>query len=150
MSKYERFIIYPLLVVALVYAFIGTPVIKARQETEVFDRIEAKEIVIKNDHDIEVVAISFYDEGGGIWTSSKDGILGTGMITDLGGGSITTYNKNNVWGTTIFSGDEGGGIVVYNKNSQPVVAISPIPEGHGGISIIDRSGQYFTLYGHKK
>jgi len=72
------------------------------------------------------------------------------MITDVKGGAITTYNKNDVWGTTMFSGDEGGGIVVYNKNSQPVVVIGPIPEGHGGISIIDRYGQYSAFYGHEK
>ena len=57
MSKYERFTIYPLLIMALIYGFIGSPIIQARQETEVFERIEAKEIVIKNDGDVEMVII---------------------------------------------------------------------------------------------
>lgn len=150
MYKYERFIIYPLLLLALVHGFIDNPVLLARQEIEVFDRIEAKKIVIKNDDGIEVAIISSYDEGGAIWIANNNGILGTGIIADLQGGAITTYNKNDVWGTTMFSGNEGGAILVYNKNGQPVVTISPIKEGHGGISITDKDGQQYAFYGHEK
>ncbi len=38
MSKYERFIIYPLLLTILVYGFIGNPAIQASQEKEVFNQ----------------------------------------------------------------------------------------------------------------
>ncbi len=45
MCKYERFVIYPLLLLLLIYGFIGNSVIQASQETGVFDRIETKELI---------------------------------------------------------------------------------------------------------
>lgn len=162
MSKYERFIIYPLLLIALVYGFIGSPIIQASQKkfdfslpTEVFDRIEAKEIVITNSDGVEVVVIgSTYDEGGLVETYSPEGVIGAEMITITGGGGISTYNKDGVRVTDMAStiGDQGGnGVVrIYNKNGRRIVFIERTTEGHGGLWVYDRYGEYPAFYGHER
>lgn len=215
MSKHERFIIYPLLIMALVYGFIGSPAIQARQETEVFERIEAKEIVIKNGGDVEMVIIkgdmsiggtvatytpdgiigtSMYAspgifklnkdgeielahlgrggriktynekgdevvvigsnsfEGGEVEIYNKDGIKGAGMLAIDGGGEVGAYNKDGVEVTSMSNalGVDSGIIRTYNKNGDEIVSIYQTEEGHGGIWIYDRYGEYPTFYGHKR
>lgn len=64
MHKYERFIIYPLLVLAFVYIAIGNPSIDAQPGGEgVYDRIVVNEISLVNEDDKEVINIGTFTLG---------------------------------------------------------------------------------------
>jgi len=55
MKKFERFIIYPLLIVALFYSFAGEQVTEATEN--VIDKLVVREISVVNDDDKEVINI---------------------------------------------------------------------------------------------
>ena len=57
MSKYERFLIYPLLILALVYGLVGNPLLQVSNSREVFNVIEAREIIIVNEEGVRVANI---------------------------------------------------------------------------------------------
>jgi len=136
MSKHERFIIYPLLIMALVYGFIGSPAIQARQETEVFERIEAKEIVIKNGGDVEMVIIKGdMSIGGTVATYTPDGIIGTSMYASPG---IFKLNKDGK--IKLAHLGRGGRIKTYNEKGDEVVVISSNAFEAGEVEIYNKDG----------
>jgi len=45
---------------------------------------------------------------------------------------------------------EDGLVATYNKNDYRLVLISQTEEGHGGIWVHDRNGEYPASYGHKR
>ena len=47
-------------------------------------------------------------------------------------------------------GVDSGIVRICNKNGDEIVTIYQTEEGHGGIWIYDRYGEYPTFYGHKK
>ncbi|MBA7692345.1 hypothetical protein ES703_100912 [subsurface metagenome] len=115
MKKFERFIIYPLLIVALFYIISGQQIIISAEN--ILDKLVVREIFVVNDRGQEVVNISANNGGGGsIWTLNKDGVVGTSMGSVSDGGIITTYNKDGVIGAFITSDDTGGLICTFNKN----------------------------------
>jgi len=73
MSKYERLLIYPLLILALGYGFLGNPSMQASQETAVFNRIEVSEIVIKNDDGEDIINMGSIDRVMG--RGDQDGMI---------------------------------------------------------------------------
>ena len=173
MSKYERLLIYPLLILALAYSFLGNPAMQASQETAVFNRIEASDIVIKNDQGTKVVSLGSTSLNGGIVrTFNEDGVLGTYMVTEFGGSVVTfntdgvgvarirgvngggelgLYNKNEVPGIIIgATPDSGGGIMTLNKEGNNSVLIGSTPEGDGGVWVNNRFGGFSAFYGHSK
>jgi len=173
MSKYERFFIYPLLILVLAYGFLGNPSMQASQETAVFNRIEAKEIELKNDDGITVMILGPSSEGsGGLATYNKQGVLGASISTDNEGGiiaildkegdpgisiqssvvgsGISSYNKDGTMGILIVSLDTGGMISTRNGIGQEVVHIGTTDTGHGGIWVGDRYGEFPAFYGPRR
>ncbi len=147
MSKYERLLIYPLLFLALAYGFFGNPAMQASQETAVFNRIEASEIVIKNDDGVEVIKLRPLTEGGGVSTYSKSGSLGTMVTAMPEGGYIATYSKKGGYpqttiasdlsggrfelenGVHMVGGDRDGQITIYNKDGKQGISLGAGEEG---------------------
>lgn len=116
MSKYERFIIYPLLLVVLIYGFIGNTIIQARPDTEVFNRIEAQEIVIKNDKGIDTIYMGS-NKSRGFMMIFDENIVPSISIGDSGGdgGVFILHNKDGIPGVSMDCIRDGGSINVFNK-----------------------------------
>lgn len=128
MKKFERFIIYPLLIVALFYIISGQQIIISAEN--ILDKLVVREIFVVNDSGQEVVNISANNDGGGsIWTLNKDGVVGTSMGSVSDGGIITTYNRDGVIGAFITSDDTGGLICTFNKNGAMRAAMFSDNEG---------------------
>lgn len=52
-----------MLLIVILYGIIGNPITQVRQETEIFNKIEAKHIEIKNDNGDVVARIGVNNEG---------------------------------------------------------------------------------------
>ena len=123
MKKFERFIIYPLLIVALFYSFAGEQVTTTAQD--VIDKLIVREISVIDDEGIETINITSDVIGGKIVvnsTFSEDirlNIESTGLMllselsqTSLGFDGMYISNENintgfrngsiSVWETTPF------------------------------------------------
>jgi len=162
MSKYERFIIYPLLIVTLIFALIGNPVLLANQEnedkkpiklseieipaikrkTQVFDRIEAKEIVIKNSDGVEVVVIKDHPfMGGVIETYTDEGTKSISMASESFALSrILVRDKVLNYQTS----GSGGRIETYNEDGEMVNLITSNSNGSGMIKTFNKEGMIGT------
>lgn len=115
MKKFERFIIYPLLIVALFYIISGQQAIVSAEN--ILDKLVVREIFVVNDSGQEVVNICANSEGGGsVWTFNENGVKGTSMGSVSDGGVISTSNRNGVIGTCITSDDFGGFIWTSDKD----------------------------------
>ncbi|MDD3859787.1 MAG: hypothetical protein PHW83_06275 [Bacteroidales bacterium] len=145
MFKYERFIIYPLFLLLLIYGFIGDSVIQARQEKEIFDRIETKELIIKNKKGIEVVHIGTGPEdSGGIAIYNQNGGAELVMTSSKTGGRIVTFNKNNGVGIAIISTEDGGEIQINHKEG--IIGINILVDEDGSkIATIDKNNVIGTV-----
>lgn len=125
MSKYERYLIYPLLIMALAYGFFFNAGISARQETEHFDTIVANSITVE----------------------SEDGTI---KIED---GSILIMNPNaNTYGVFFSEGmgfREGprgytlspSGFTLRNHQGLKVLEAVVDGDGYGRLSFYDKDGE---------
>lgn len=108
MSKYERLLIYPLLFLALAYGFIGNPEMKASQDTVVFNRIEAREIVLvrdlvgENKTKIQGGSITLTGEYGPLKSSVDIGVL-DGIASSVSLTSIN-FDSDEIQGAFFTSG----------------------------------------------
>lgn len=130
MSKYERFIIYPLLIMALVYGFILNPGIAARPETETFERIVAREIIVPS------------AEG---QIQMKDGSL---MIVDE---NHQTFGVILPEGIGFRDGERGYTLSVTgssfkNQYGITVLELTVDDEGHGRLRILDKDGENERIF----
>lgn len=125
MSKYERFLIYPLLIMALVYGFFLNPGISARPETEQFDKIVANEILVQSDKGqikIDSESILIVDHA----NNTYGVILAEGMgFRDGQRGytlSLSGYSFRNVYGQrvieTLVDEEEDGKIIITDKEGE--------------------------------
>lgn len=172
MWKYERFILYPGLLFLIIYVLVGQPVMQAQPSTQVFERIEAQEIVLKNAHGVTVItltsneeeagevttfnregvrnaALRATDEGGGIATFNKENVMGAIVGATDDGGSIIAYNHEGVIGAAVGSTQEGGIIGTFNQLGELVVFLDQTDEGHGVIYVFDKYGGAPAIYGHE-
>lgn len=107
MKKWERFIIYPLLIISLVYSFGGIQT--ATNAKKVFDKIVAKEIAIVDDGK-ELIKLSGHKAGG----------------NEVVQGAIEVFNKTKGMKLRAFPGSLQVRYGDKNKNSE--VSISAIPK----------------------
>lgn len=173
MSRYERFLLYPLLIVALIYGVMGNPVMKANPGTEVFERIEAREILIKNGEGEVVISLSLNEEnagevtvynregvrnaalrategGGGIATFNKENVMGAIVGTTEDGGSIITYNSKGEMGAAVGTTDNGGVIGTFNRLGELIIFLDQTDDGDGIIYVFDKHGEIPAVYGHEQ
>ena len=95
MHKYERYIIYPLLIIALFYGMSGSSIIETSAEN-IMNRIVGKEVVIVNDKGQEVLNISSNDSGGATLSMSDDaGNQGITLATYKNGSNIIGVQRPN-------------------------------------------------------
>ena len=94
MKKFERFIIYPLLIVALFYSLPGEQITTATEN--VIDRLVVRELSVVNDEGTEVVNIgssSFTGKSGRI--SVYNGRLGEKIYSTITSGNFEVVNTVN-------------------------------------------------------
>lgn len=159
MSKYERFIIYPLLFIALFCAVTGVNVVSATQQ--VFDKIVAREIAVVNnegntvaslkyddvkqdvsfelfnDEGTRVVSLLSYDDGGAIGVFNQDGHLTVALQNEDNAGSVFLYNGTSKMTKLIGlrSGLYGGVMEVNNAEGLPTGIIGNNVHNNGYIGL---------------
>ena len=170
MKKFERFIIYPLLLVALFYIISGQQIMLSAET--ILDKLVVRDISVVNGSGQEIVGIGQSPDGGGsIWTYNKEGVIETGMASTDEGGSIWIYNKkgvveagitstaagSSIWtcnkdgviGATMMNINGVGGIVeILNKKGEKSVEIGHRVTGEGLISVYNEYGDKCTSYGY--
>lgn len=105
-----------MLIVALVYGFIGSPVMQARQEIE--DIILVRNIGLVNDYgDIVMSITTNVDDGGSIYFFDKNGDLGILLSADQKNNSIYLQNNNLSIGADL-SASDGGTMILFDKFGQ--------------------------------
>lgn len=124
---------------------IGNPIVKASQETEIFNKIEVKELIIKNNKGNEVITIrSTPEEDGAIAIYNQKGVVGVvigGLDT---GGRILTFNKNQGLGIANIATEEGGEVQIFNKDGK--IGINLVVDKDGSkIATIDKNGVIGTV-----
>lgn len=125
MSKYERFLIYPLLFVALAYGFFLNPGIHATPETEYFDKIVANEITIESEDgqirikDGSVLIANHSNNTYGVIFSEGMGFRDHNRGYTL---SLSGYSFRNMYGQrvieTLVDDDESGKIIIRDKEGE--------------------------------
>lgn len=163
MKKFERFIIYPLLLVTLFYIISGLQIIPSAEP--ILDKLVVREISVVNRSGQEVIKIGqvknkskgtkigFTGFGGGnIEIYNRDGVMVISMrSSDIAGGSfIETYTEDGIMVTSMGGLiGIGGGIETYNKEGDSSVLIGRGKTGHGLINVFDKYGDKWTSYGYK-
>jgi translation initiation factor IF-1 len=106
-------------------------------------------VSVKNEKGNEVAGMAPNTDGDGrIWINNRDSVEVSFVGTNVNGsGLIGTSNKDGVLGTILANTNNCGIIQTFNKNGHELVSISQTTEGHGGIWIYDRYGEYPTSYG---
>ncbi len=134
MTKYERFIIYPLLILSLVTSFVGMDFAGAASMVEdlVMGEIEAEKIQVER---LEVV-----DEEGEVMI-----VLGRG---NHGGSGLAMYDQ---WGRSqlvLEAAMKGGMLVVRNSRNNHVASVGVSEKDEGGLWVFDKEGEDSTHYGY--
>lgn len=167
LNKYERFIVYPLLLIAL-FCSVGDNF--ASSASDVIDKITAREVCIVNEKGNIVMSLSS-NEGGGVLVISPGDLISGGIVmtTSTSRNAITVFdpdrnpaitlegfNKslNNAHSINVFNdkGSKGvgvaggnketGGIVLcFNEYGIPLVAIAKDTNGHGAVAVYDKYGE---------
>ena len=136
MHKYERYIIYPLLILALFYGMSGGNVIKTVADSRVFDHLIAKKISIVNDEGTGQIVLTT--------TSNKK----TNEIEKvIKGGVINIYGEvNDNPSVTICSDRDGNGTVfMENKYGELATYIGVTDDSQGRISVYNNQAGRKTL-----
>jgi len=157
MHKYERFIIYPLLIVALFYGFAGEQMGTTAQE--VMDKLVVREISVVNSRNNEVINIGNRGMFGGgsfeIYNATNNAIV-TLSSTIEGSGAIEVYGKEGNMLIAQSVNEEGGGSIgIFNRHNNIVIGLGQtvsdelgIGGGHGLINVYDKYGEDFRSYKH--
>jgi len=150
MKKFEKIFLYTALAILFFYVFLVDGNVES--QVAIQEKVIAKNIIVVDDEGNEVLQISSIDKGGRIIINDKDGseviVMRAG---DEGGGIIATLTSDGVLGTLMCSEDlYGGTIGVYNNKLCHRVRIGQTENGHGGIWVYDRYGEYPAFYGHKR
>ncbi|SDM36021.1 hypothetical protein [Halarsenatibacter silvermanii] len=146
MHKYERFIIYPLLIAALFYGFSGGEMDTTAQKyyDEILSgRITAENITVTESLDV----------------LNEEGKFSASLTQNPEGkGELILNNSEGEKRIKMGTGRDGGGggmLSVYNNHGNIVIhATQTLPDdegeggGHGGILIYDRDGEEFRSYDH--
>ena len=178
MQKFERFIIYPLLIVALFYAVTGgagTDILANPFEIE--DTIRTREVEIYNDAD-KVVGILGSDGPAGVlalYNNRGNEIIGLGATSSEGNGGIFVSNgegdtlnhittsingqvgviatKDNKGNDLIYLGGAtsgNGSFSMYNNQGDDLIYLGTDNDGHGLINVYDKYGDDWTSYGFRR
>ena len=150
MKAFERIFLYTALAILFFYVFLVDGNVES--QVAIQEKIIAKNIIVVDDEGNEVLQISSIDKGGRIIINDKDGSEVIVMrASDEGGGMVATLTRDGVGGTIIYSEDlYGGAIIVYNNNWCERVKIGQTENGHGGIWVYDRYGEFPAFYGHER
>jgi hypothetical protein len=149
MHKYERYIIYPLLIIALFYGMSGSDVIETNAQ-KVYDEIVAEQIkVIGTKEDGGTTIINH----NGMAIYNKDNKLALSLQPN---GFIRTYDEGDET-TYLGSMPSGGGtIAIFNDHEKEVgrITITKADEngeggGHGVLVIHDKYHEDYRSYGHR-
>lgn len=122
MARYERFVVYPLLFIALFCSLTGVSVVKASQE--VLEKVITKELVVVNDAGKEIASIrSGNDPSTGVELCLNDAD-GAMMITlgvgSLFGSRLILYTQEHREGAALYGGFYGAELVMNYEGESRV------------------------------
>ncbi len=94
MARWERLIIYPLLMVCLLAIITGIPSLQA--DPEIQEEVRARRIALINDNNDEVAVMRVNPAGGGrigLFNSAGEELISLGETSE-GNGAILIYDKD--------------------------------------------------------
>jgi hypothetical protein len=161
MKKFERFIIYPMLFIAIFFSFADDGVQQTTAQ-QVYDELIAKSLTIVNDSGEKVIKLKSNQFGGKISLEEPNsyhqlGItpMAIGMSTptnylNLNSGRIVMTNKEKEKNILLMGIESGDSFASFrNKNGESLVEIGSNNNGHGSINIYDKYGEDFKSYSFK-
>ncbi len=127
MAKWERLVVYSLLLVALFMGFRSNQQLITAMEG-VSEEIRAKRFVVVNELGREMVVLDSSREGGGLVVLNNEGM----PVGALGAGAA------------------GGGVFgLWNPRGDERISMGSTTQDHGGIWVYDRNGKDIRFYGHR-
>jgi hypothetical protein len=159
MNKFERFIIYPMLFIALFFSFADDGV-KQTTAQQVYDKIIADEIVankIKLFDSNGETTMFLTGEPGGVAIYSDEHMTTFLGNTDIGVGVLNLYGDEKINGVSIAAPKESSGIIkIKNNYNNLVLELGSAAsnkkgqgEGDGLINIYDKYGEDKKSYSYK-
>lgn len=152
MKKYERYVIYPVLLICLFYTLTGFYNVTTAQNIP--EKLIVKGISITNENGQEIVYIGKSKNTGGmggmIEIYNVDGLkaMTAGSIPTSAGGFLVTYSQTETMGTYMGTINSGK-ISTYNSKGNYSVRIGQTDIGNGLINIYDKDGDKWTSYGFR-
>lgn len=139
MSKYERLIIYPLLLIALFSALTGVNVVNATQQ--ILDKIVAREIVVVNNEGNTVASLKYDQrkENVSLELFSDEGVRVVSLLAYEDGGAIGVFNHEGYLTTAIQNEAHAGGIFLYNGTSKETKLVGLRSGLYGGVLEVNNS-----------
>lgn len=139
MSKYERLVIYPLLLIALFCSLTGVNVVNATQQF--LDKIVAKEIVIVNDQGSTVASLKYDEkrENVSLELYTNEGTRAVSILGYESGGAIGIFNNEGNLTATLQNDNQAGSITLYNGTSKETKLVGLRSGLYGGVLEINNS-----------
>lgn len=151
MKKFERFIIYPMLFIALFFSFTGDEVQQTKAQ-QVYDEIIAKRIrLVGSDGE---TTMFLRGETGGVAIYNKGHMTTFLGNTDIGVGVLNLYGNEKISSVSIAAPKESSGIMkIMNNYDNLVLELGSSAankkgqgEGNGLINVYDKYGEDFRSY----
>jgi hypothetical protein len=138
-SKYERFVIYPLLFLALFCAITGVNVVSATQQ--VFDKIVAREIVVVNNEGNTVAALRYDEvkEDVSLELFNDQGKRVVSLLSYDDGGAIGVFNQEGHFTLAMQNEDEAGSVILYNGTSKMTKLLGLRSGLYGGVMEVNNA-----------
>lgn len=157
MARFERFIIYPLLLLCLLYMAIDKDPLSARDSEVYYESIVADKItasmITADDITIKEELLAL-----GSIVTLKELILlneeGQRMvilsINAEAGGSLEIFNQEGRRAADLSTFNQSGLLMLSNGEGEIILRLGEDREGHGLIGVFDREGGSPSYYGHQR
>lgn len=155
MARFERFIIYPLLILCLGYMFVHMTRISAQDGEAHFERIVVDKLkaglISANDITVQEELLAM----GSIVTLKEYVLLnkeGTRIVVlsvnAEDGGSLEVFNQTGRRAADFSTLNQSGLLMLYSNQGDTLLRLGQDIEGHGLIGVFDEQGDNPAFYGH--
>ncbi|MFW5891743.1 MAG: hypothetical protein ACOCUI_05950 [bacterium] len=159
MHKYERYLIYPLLIMSLFYSLAGEQVVMKAEE--VMDKLTVREISVVDKNNKEIINIGEGFFGGKIDFKSHNFNERT-LISPFGVSIDDKKTRTNLhsFGLTFLNKETENKIIslgvtdnlyghlqTFNEHGDSLITLGKSTEDHGLVSVYDRYGEHPRNYG---